>query len=195
MEKKGREQQREETRERVYQAALRVFERDGFAECRIDDIAKEANVVRGTFYFHFPTKEDVLQVVIERSSVVVAEAIQALPKDLPLPSVLSALCVALSEAWVATPKLFPEVALVALRLAAKGPSEISGQLRATLAERFERAAANEFLKPQIPAALLADFFLVNIFAAMLAWSNIPALPLEGVLQQVAQLFLDGAAKR
>ena len=195
MEKKGREQQREETRERVYQAALRVFERDGFAECRIDDIAKEAGVVRGTFYFHFPTKDDVLQDLLDRSQRGVAASLSALSEEAPLRSVLTSLCAALAAAWIESPKLFPEVAVVGLRMAAKGPYDISNTLRGVLARRFELAASRGELKPEVPAALLGDLFLINLFAAMLAWSNFPGLPLEEMLQQVSLLFLQGAAAR
>ena len=56
----GREVQRRETRQRVYTAAVAEFRRVGMAAADVSVIAKEARVARGTFYFHFPTKEHVL---------------------------------------------------------------------------------------------------------------------------------------
>ena len=56
----GREAQRQETRQRVYAAAVAEFKRAGMAAADVGVIAKEAGVARGTFYFHFPTKEHVL---------------------------------------------------------------------------------------------------------------------------------------
>ena len=56
----GREAQRQETRQRVYAAAVAEFRRVGMAAADVSVIAKEAGVARGTFYFHFPTKEHVL---------------------------------------------------------------------------------------------------------------------------------------
>ena len=56
----GREVQRRETRQRVYTAAVAEFRRVGMAAADVSVIAKEAGVARGTFYFHFPTKEHVL---------------------------------------------------------------------------------------------------------------------------------------
>jgi TetR/AcrR family transcriptional repressor of uid operon len=56
----GRELQRRETRERVYAAAVAEFGRVGMAAADVTVIAREAGVARGTFYFHFPTKEHVL---------------------------------------------------------------------------------------------------------------------------------------
>ena len=56
----GREMQRQETRQRVYTAAVAEFKRVGIAAADVSVIAREAGVARGTFYFHFPAKEHVL---------------------------------------------------------------------------------------------------------------------------------------
>src|SRR5215469_13937864 len=64
----GREAQRLETRRRVYNAAIAEFKRSGMADADIGAIIKAAGVARGTFYFHFPTKEHVLEEV-ERNLV------------------------------------------------------------------------------------------------------------------------------
>src|SRR3984885_7871777 len=57
---KGRDAQRQQTRQKVYAAALAEFKRTGMAAADVGDIAAAAGVARGTFYFHFPTKENVL---------------------------------------------------------------------------------------------------------------------------------------
>jgi TetR/AcrR family transcriptional repressor of uid operon len=56
----GRDAQRRQTRQRVYAAAIAEFKRAGLADADIGAIVKEAGVARGTFYFHYPTKEHVL---------------------------------------------------------------------------------------------------------------------------------------
>jgi len=56
----GREARRQETRQRVYTAAVAEFKRVGMAAADVTVIAREAGVARGTFYFHFPAKEHVL---------------------------------------------------------------------------------------------------------------------------------------
>jgi len=64
----GRQAQRLETRQRVYDAAVAEFRRSGVADGDIGAIISAAGVARGTFYFHFPTKEHVLEEV-ERNLV------------------------------------------------------------------------------------------------------------------------------
>ncbi len=56
----SRARQRADTRERIFETALREFRDVGFAAAQIDRIAKNAGIARGTFYFHFPTKDDVM---------------------------------------------------------------------------------------------------------------------------------------
>jgi AcrR family transcriptional regulator len=53
------------TRERLVVAARAVFEERGFDATRMGDIALAAGVSHGTVYTWFPTKEDVLQGVVD----------------------------------------------------------------------------------------------------------------------------------
>jgi AcrR family transcriptional regulator len=61
-----REVRRLETRARLFDAALAEIGRCGLAGADVSSIASAAGVVRGTFYFHFSTKEHVL-VELERN--------------------------------------------------------------------------------------------------------------------------------
>jgi AcrR family transcriptional regulator len=53
------------TRAAIVQAARTVFERDGFLDARITDIADHAGVAHGSFYTYFATKEQVLAAVLD----------------------------------------------------------------------------------------------------------------------------------
>ncbi len=60
-----REARRLETRARLLDAALTEISRRGVAAADVSAIVADAGVARGTFYFHFPTKEHVL-IEVER---------------------------------------------------------------------------------------------------------------------------------
>ncbi len=62
----AREAQRLQTRARLFDAAVAEIGRSGLAGTDVAAIAAAVGVARGTFYFHFPTKEQVL-VELERS--------------------------------------------------------------------------------------------------------------------------------
>jgi len=55
-------------RERVMDAALTIFDRDGFHRATMDDIAKLADVGKGSIYRYFKNKDDLLHcILIERT--------------------------------------------------------------------------------------------------------------------------------
>ena len=54
-----------DTRERIREAAVRVFSRDGFDRSSVKAIAEEAGVAVGTIYLHFENKDDLLISVFE----------------------------------------------------------------------------------------------------------------------------------
>lgn len=53
------------TRARLVEAAKKVFERDGFLEARIVDIAEAAELAPGSFYHYFDSKEQIFREVAE----------------------------------------------------------------------------------------------------------------------------------
>ena len=52
-----------ETRKRLVAAAKEIFERDGFLDARISDIAERAGLSHGSFYHDFESKEEVFREV------------------------------------------------------------------------------------------------------------------------------------
>lgn len=56
------------TRQALVAGAREVFERDGFLDARIADIAAAAGVATGSFYTHFDSKEAAFAAVIEEIS-------------------------------------------------------------------------------------------------------------------------------
>ncbi|MEN3357165.1 MAG: hypothetical protein V7637_1147 [Mycobacteriales bacterium] len=57
------------TRVRLLEAGKAVFERDGFLQARITDIAAEAQVSHGSFYHYFDSKESLFKEIAEEVEV------------------------------------------------------------------------------------------------------------------------------
>ncbi len=97
--------------------ALRLFEQRGFGAVTVDEIASEAQISPRTFYRYFPTKEDVLQVHIDRRSEALGLALSARPHDDPpllslrlaLKEVLSAEEHEAVRRWIAVVQATPSV--------------------------------------------------------------------------------------
>jgi len=71
---------RVETRARLLSVAARLFAQRGFAGVRLDEIADEAEVARGTLYSHFSSKEDLLRAVVQP---VLEQAVDCLQRVAP----------------------------------------------------------------------------------------------------------------
>jgi AcrR family transcriptional regulator len=55
-----REEKREATRQEILAAAGILFMKKGYDATSVDDIAEAANVAKGTLYYHFKSKDEVL---------------------------------------------------------------------------------------------------------------------------------------
>ena len=55
-----------ETKSRILDAAQELVLARGFAGTSVDDIQKAAGISRGTFFYHYPSKDDLARALIER---------------------------------------------------------------------------------------------------------------------------------
>jgi TetR/AcrR family transcriptional regulator, fatty acid metabolism regulator protein len=69
----ARQQAAADKRRQILDAAVRVFARRGFHQCRVSDIADEAGVAYGLVYHYFDSKEEMLDTLfLERWDVMLA---------------------------------------------------------------------------------------------------------------------------
>ncbi len=56
----ARQRKKEETAQRLFDTAVRLFLEQGYEETTVEQISAAAGVAKGTFFVHFPSKEAVL---------------------------------------------------------------------------------------------------------------------------------------
>jgi AcrR family transcriptional regulator len=164
-----REAQRLQTRSRVFDAAVAEIGRSGLAGTDVATIATAAGVARGTFYFHFPTKEHVL-VELERAEeakiVAKLDARTKGPDDL-----MSVLKLLVREVLAAERRLGPVVFrdMLGLHFSATRPIEdelaehpLAGFVIAAIAE----GQAAERVSRAADAGELGVIFLTGLFALL-----------------------------
>jgi len=75
----------EATRQSILEAAARIFRRDGYSGARLSDIAAEIGMKAGSLYYHFGSREALVEAVLavgtERTHARLVERLGALPPD------------------------------------------------------------------------------------------------------------------
>jgi AcrR family transcriptional regulator len=69
------------TREELLAAARRVFERDGYLDTRVADIAAEADLAHGSFYTYFSSKQSVFLAIVREIGQQIRDAVAPSPAD------------------------------------------------------------------------------------------------------------------
>lgn len=164
-----REAQRLQTRARLFDIAVAEIARSGLAGTDVAAIAATAGVVRGTFYFHFPTKEHVL-IELERNEE--AKIVARLATETSDPGdLMSILTLLVREVLAAEERLGPVVFrdmlglhFSAMRPVGDEPSEHP------LAEFVIAAIAEAQVAQRVPrdadAGELGVIFMTGLFALL-----------------------------
>lgn len=92
-----RERKKEETKERIFKAALSLFQQHGVEHTTVEEICEKADVAKGTFFNYFPYKEAVFGFLSETQ---LAEAERGSREILSRPG----------RAWPALITMFAELA-------------------------------------------------------------------------------------
>ncbi|MCW2966953.1 MAG: TetR/AcrR family transcriptional regulator [Solirubrobacteraceae bacterium] len=69
-------------RQRLFEAAARVFSQVGFAEASAESISREAGMSKATFYEHFANKEECILALVDAAAVIVQEAVTQKAHDI-----------------------------------------------------------------------------------------------------------------
>jgi TetR/AcrR family transcriptional regulator, repressor for uid operon len=188
----GREAQRIETRRRVFEAAVAEFQRSGAEGADVGAIAQVAGVARGTFYFHFPSKEHVLVELEQREEARIAEALARFgASSHGLASLLDEIVRLILEVEHRIGDiLFKDV----LRLHFRSRYPASDQWRkhpllVSVIDLFRGAQERGEIYAEGDAVYSAVFFMMGLYA-LLATNGDPGLPRKDLLDR----YLAGAVR-
>ncbi len=80
-----REKKKQETKQRIFEAARNLFREKGYQDTTVDEITREAGVAKGTFFNYFPTKRALLIYFKEQKDRLVLETLEdQLGKNRPI---------------------------------------------------------------------------------------------------------------
>lgn len=160
-----RERQRLETRNRIYAIAIEEFRRVGFQRAQIETIVERAGVARGTFYFHFPTKDHVLLELQRRHQREIVDRLRAIPARA---GSVAAFLDAVIAAMVADAAAFGDDALAReiVAIFVREPRHLdlnTEPLVVALVDWFSEAQERGEVRADLAPEEIADVFLTLLF--------------------------------
>lgn len=178
-------------REEILHAAVRVFARRGFAATRIDDVAAEAGIAKGSVYLYFDSRDSLLEAAFSAYATGAAAALaEAVAAGGPPLDRLAALV----RSAVATIVAEPDLARVLLDLwSTKAPIDLAGlyvEYRAAIAGLLREAGEQGVIRPGIGPEH-AVVIVGAIEGCVLQWLLDPALSLPDAADRVVEMCVDG----
>ena len=184
-----------ERRDSILEAALRVFARVGYHLASVDAIAREARTSKGGVYFHFPSKEAIFLLLLDRAATrlrIRAEAAIAAEVD-PIAKLEAALWTVLDA--------FANHRELARLLLVEGPAAAPAirQRIATLHREFTslirdqlEAAVDAGAIPPVESALVAQAWFGALNELLTDWAQADQpFSLPEAFRALRRLFLRG----
>ncbi|MEQ8787207.1 MAG: TetR/AcrR family transcriptional regulator [Pirellulaceae bacterium] len=191
----GQARRRQASRTRMLEAAARLFAERGYEPTSIDEIAAEAGVVKGTFYYSFSGKEELLLAVAARQSGEVGQEVaRRTERGDKAVEILACVLRRVADWAQRNPKIARAAYPVALRRGLEGkPRENVPSFRQLLTDIVARGQQRGELRGDLPAHVLAVHLSMSYMTETLMWLVDGGKPsLRKRAERCLELFLTGA---
>lgn len=165
--------------ELILAAAIRCYSRQGLEVTTIEDVAREAQIARRTVYRYFPSRQAILQAVVERqASLFMADMAASLPAPLPAFPDLVEHCLLYAIAHG------PHVAGHQLLLGGNNAKATTGYYLGSghLSQQWQHILATPFADAQTRGEIATDIELPVLVAFLgrlvMSWVQFPESPLQ-----------------
>jgi TetR/AcrR family fatty acid metabolism transcriptional regulator len=162
-----------EKRRLILDAAVRVFARQGFNQCRVSDIADEAGVAYGLVYHYFRSKDEVLDTLFLERWDVLLDVIRDLDgRDLPAREKLHAIASFIIDSYRHDPDLMKVIIVEVTRAANSfGATHLDRiqQAYGLIAQITEKAQADGEFKAAVTPQFAAMAFYGAIEQVLTGW--------------------------
>ncbi|MBX3597702.1 MAG: TetR family transcriptional regulator [Rhizobiaceae bacterium] len=189
------------TRVRILDAAAHVFRQKGYALTRISDIAKLARTQSSSIYYHFESREaiveEVLRIANGRTRERVINAIGALPRDASVRDRIGAAIHGHLEIVLAGDHYIA----AHIRIFDQLPADLRKRFLRVLDENAElwRTLLNEaqsegMIRSDLDLSVIRQL-LIGMMNWSVEWYRVGRLSPPQIADQIAVLFFDGVTKR
>jgi AcrR family transcriptional regulator len=193
-----RQRRSAEIRERLFRAALDLFAEKGFGETTVEDITNTADVGKGTFFNHFPSKDHILLAFGEMQLGKLEEAIRlARSTNEPMPQFLRALGAHMTEEPTRNPAIVRALlqGYLSTSPVREIMIEIQTRMHALLTQMIQLSQDRDEIRSDLPAAEIAHVFRQTIFGTLLIWSLYSDTTLHSRIEAAFDVLWSGLTPR
>jgi AcrR family transcriptional regulator len=197
-----RRRSREETRQKLLDAALAVFARHGFERATVDEIVRQAGFSKGAFYVHFESKEDLFWEILRGRIAAAQESLrQAIEPGLGVQEAQRRILATLFDTRAReplSPAVYYEFTAHAMRNARvrERLAEFYAGWHAFVMETLRIGRESGIVRDDIDLALQASALMATFEGAMLQSQLAPdSLRLSARVDDFAALLADWLAPR
>ena len=193
-----RERRSEETRERLFRAALDLFAEKGFAETTVEDITEAADVGKGTFFNYFPSKDHILlafgEMQLAKLEAAVAEARHS---GETMPQFLRSLGVRMTQEPIRHPGIIRTLlqAYLSTTPVRESMLDLQKRVHALHTEIVRIGQERGEIRTDLPAAEIAQVFRQTVFGTLLMWSLYGDATLHPRMESAFNVLWSGLAPR
>lgn len=189
----SRSEQKEATRRRIFAAAMEVFRAKGVEAATVDEIVERAGVSKGTYFFHFPSKQRVFAAYTEMMAEDLLQKLPEWQQPPPLQGIWAALD-AISARAEADRPLLPYIAGEEL-FGDPADGCQSHALQTIFVPLIRGAQQAGEMRTDLPPEFAANHLLSNFLINMIWCSRQGGPDLAAALRPALQLTLEGLLPR
>jgi len=190
-----RERRREELRERIFQAAIRLFIEQGFFNTTVEQITEVADVGKGTFFNYFESKEHLVLKLTEAQEAVVRKTVSQVDSAVSVRSLLQTL-----QHQIAAGPGRSQLMLRSLLGCAytndivwERFKQLLGLARELISQIMRRGQELGEIRVDIPPLELARLYQQMVFGTNAIWSLHPPANLDEWIDRTFDIFWRGIA--
>lgn len=194
------ERKKEETRKKIISAAVDLFNKKGFEQTTVEQIAEVADVAKGTIFNHFPVKEAIVREHVQRKLKEVGPEIVRKVEGMPDTRTRLNALFNLTNEWLENSlnedviKKYMSYMIQTILDTTRDPGTRSGYgdiLQSIIGLGQDKGE----IRRDIPAQTLAIYLDWQNALVMMAWLAYPQMSLIDMINRMTDLFLNGAIDR
>jgi len=188
----NREAKKRQTRIRILEASIELFESQGYEATTVQQIATRADVAKGTFFNYFSSKEDLILELQGQMIRRELESTNGVPGPI-MPQLLNGLLVH-ARHYPLTPAVTRAVlqGVYGSSRIGTAQSERLGEFARFLASMIARGQESGEIRQDLPAEKIAELAVQSYYGVLMSWVlGTSQEPLEELMKLHFEIFTGG----